>query len=241
MKTPTLLAQLLAAAVLSAPLSLPATINEDTIRALKLTRFVEPVFPPSLRLDGVAEGSVTLAVGRDLAGAPVDILVLSATHPRLATAAIEAVRQWRFAATETPDSAPRLIQLGFKLQGLVFFPLGKDLEAESAGHLTGTSTQVLRNVPRLQALRQQPKALAQPMPHYPAALADRALTGTAAVSFFVDEEGRVRLPELVEASAPEFGQAVMAAVAQWRYEPPRSNGRTVVARDHWEFKFQAAN
>ena len=206
-----------------------------------MTRFVEPVFPDSVRDDGVAEGSVTLAVSRDLAGEPVDILVLSATHPRLAAAAVEAVRQWRFAAADSPDTAPRLIQLGFRLQGVVFFPIGKNIEAEMAGRMIDKSTQVLLTVPRLQTLSQQPKALAQPMPRYPGRPGERGLTGMVAVSFFVDEEGRVRLPEVVEATAPEFGEAAMAAVAQWRYEPPRSNGRNVVARDHWEFKFQTAN
>ena len=239
MKTLTLLALLVAAAALSAPLSVLGSANEDTFKELKLTRFVEPVFPESVRLDGVAEGSVTLAVSRNPAGEPVDVLVLRATHPKLALAAEEAVRLWRFAPAEVAEPAPRLIQLGFRLQGVVLFPAGKNLEDEMANRMVDKSSRVLLSVPRLQNLNQVPKALSQPMPRYPAVLADRGLTGTASVSFYVDEAGRVRLPEVVDATTPEFADAAMAAVAQWRYEPPRSGGRAVVARDTWEFKFQA--
>jgi TonB family protein len=241
MKTPTLLVHLCAVAVLAAPLSLPGTLNEDTIKELKLTRFVEPLFPESVRVEGVAEGSVTLAVSRSPAGEPVDILVLRATNPGLATAAVEAVRQWRFAPADNPELSPKVIQLGFRLQGVVFFPYGKKVAEEMSGVVPDLEMRSPKNVPDLQTLTHVPKALAQPMPQYPAALANKGLTGTVAVNFFVDKDGRVRLPEVVEATAPEFAEAAVAAISQWRYEPPRHGGRSVVARDHWEFKFQAAN
>ena len=45
----------------------------------------------------------------------------------------------------------------------------------------------------------------------------------------------------IEASTPEFGEAALAAVAQWRYEPPQQGGRTIVASDNWAFQFKANN
>jgi hypothetical protein len=33
----------------------------------------------------------------------------------------------------------------------------------------------------------------------------------------------------------------LAAVAQWRYEPPQAGGRRIVATDLWTFKFAANN
>lgn len=240
MKTPTLLAQLVTAAVLSAPLSVLGSSNSETVQALKLTHFVEPVFPATVVHEGVAEGNVILAVSRNAVGEPVDILVLRATNPRLAVAAVEAVRQWRFAVEGNADLSPKLIQLGFKLQGVIIFPYGKNLTEEMASQTAALESRTSL-VPHLQTLSRVPKALEQPMPQYPAALTDKGLNGTAAVSFFVDEEGRVRLPKVDEATAPEFAEAALAAVSQWRYEPPRSGSRTVVARDHWEFRFQGTN
>jgi TonB family protein len=241
MKTPTVLAQLLVVVVLGAPLSLLGTTNDDTVKELKLVRFVEPVFPAAVRQEGVAEGNATLAVSRNEAGEPIDILVLHASNPRLATAAVAAVRQWRFEPAKSDGLAPCVVRLGFKLEGMVIFPYGKKLDSSQAYEPTGADLHVQVSIPQLQSLRQVPKVLAQPMPQYPAVLVDKGRQGSAAVRFYIDEEGRVRLPEVVEATSPEFGAAALTAVSQWRYEPPRKDGRSIVAADHWEFKFQAVN
>ncbi|MBP7483161.1 MAG: TonB family protein [Lacunisphaera sp.] len=245
MKIPTTtLAQLCALAVLAAPLALlGATQEESNIREeLNLTKYVEPVFPDMVRYEGVVEGAVALAVSQGAAGEPQDILVLSATHRRLGEAAVAAVRQWRFAPTEAAGvSAARMVRLSFRLQGVVILPYGKNHQSELTAEQASAQRRSEVKVPQLQALARQPKALAQPMPAYPAALVPRGSEGTASVRFYVDETGRVRLPEVLAASAPEFGAAALAAVAQWRYEPPQHGGRTVVAADNWAFKFTAVN
>ena len=241
MKTPTLLARFCAAAVLAAPLVLPGAPNEETISQLKLTKFVEPAFPASLRLDGIPEGTVTLAVSHDAAGVPGDILVLDATNPQLADSALDAAHQWRFEPAvpgTTPGAA--VVRVGFKLTGIVFvYAFGLD----QAGVGTRGEQRMLEpvKVPRLQSLAQAPKALNQPMPVYPATLASKAIEGTVKVRFYVDADGRVRLPQVIEATSPEFAEAAVAAVSQWRYEPPREGSRAVVATDHWSFKFAATN
>lgn len=245
MKTPTTtLAQLCAVAVLAAPLALFGATQEEVkiMEELNLTKYVEPVFPAMVRYEGVVEGAVALAVSRNASGEPQDILVLSATNRGLGEAAVDAVRQWRFAPTDAGRSpAARTVRLAFRLQGVVVLPYGKNHQSELTAEQTGTQLRRDVRVPQLQALARQPKALAQPMPAYPAALVARGEEGTASVRFYVDEDGRVRLPEVLEASAPEFGAAAVAAVAQWRYEPPTHGGRTVVAADNWAFKFAALN
>lgn len=242
MKTPTMLAQLCAFAVLVAPLALRGADNANLAAQLGLTRFAEPVFPDAARLDGFSTGHVTVAVKHNAQGEPTDILVIAATHPKMAEAAVEAVREWRFTPTDDPaDLAAHTMRIGFKMQGVVVFPFGKNHveDPEAQARFIKLSEPV--KVPRVQALARPPKALVQPMPQYPAALAPRQVEGTAAVRFYVDEEGRVRLPELIEATTPEFAEAALAAVAQWRYEPPQEGGRRIVATDLWTFKFAANN
>jgi TonB family protein len=242
MKTPTVFARICAAAVLIAPLSVIGTLQDETLSELKITKYVEPVFPERVQLDGAAEGHVTLVVSRDAAGVPGDVLVLDSTHPQLAIEAVRAAREWRFAPGDNPvDLEPRVVRIGFKATGVVVFPFGKSHADEPLIDSGIRSGQSSIKIPRLQALSRVPKALAQPMPAYPRELALHGTEGSATVSFYVDEEGRIRLPEVVEASAPEFGRAAMAAVMQWRYEPPRQGLRSLVAYDHWSFKFQAAN
>lgn len=242
MKTPTMLAQLCAFAVLAAPLALSGADNAGLAAQLGLTRFVEPEFPDAARLDGFATGHVTVAVSHNARGEPIDILVLVATHPKMAEAAVNAVREWRFTPGDNPaDLAPHTMRIGFKMQGVVVFPFGKNHVEDPEGDTRFIKLSEPVKVPRVQALARKPRALVQPMPAYPAALAPRQVEGTAAVRFYVDEEGRVRLPELIEATTPEFAEAALAAVAQWRYEPPQAGGRRIVATDHWTFKFAANN
>jgi TonB family protein len=240
--TPPLVARLCAAVVLIAPLSLLGTTNQETFKQLGLTRFAEPVFPEVVKFDGVAEGHVTIALSRNAAGKPADILVLEATHPGLAEAAVEAVRMWRFQPSNTPDDLKsRTLRIGFKLQGIVVFPFGKDPAQAAQSETGGFRLTEPVKVPQMQALAQAPKALTQPMPAYPATLRARAVDGTVAVRFYVDEDGRVRLPEVIEATTPEFADAALAAVSQWRYEPPQDGGRRIVASEHWQFQFKANN
>lgn len=243
MHTPIMFARLGAAVVvLAAPLSLLGAMNEDIIRELKLTKYVEPDFPDMARLEGIGEGRVALAVGRTAAGEPTDILVLSATDSRFATAAVEAAREWRFTPTADPaELVPRTVRIGFRLSGVIVYPFGKKHIEEVLDAASDTKLREPIRVPRVQSLARAPKPLAQPMPVYPAKLQSKAVEGSAAVRFYVDEEGRVRLPEVIEATTPEFAEAALTAVAQWRYEPPQHGGRTIVASDNWSFQFKANN
>jgi TonB family protein len=170
--------------------------------------------------------------------------VLSASHPKFAAAAVSAIREWRFhpAASAAEIAAPRAIRIGFKLEGLVVvFPLNKPARVEDPSTVPPEPLLSPVEVPLLQAMVQPPKALTQPMPAYPSALTKQKLQGTAAVRFFIDESGKVRLPQVVEATTPEFGAAALAAVSQWRYEPPHDGMRNIVVADNWAFQFKATN
>lgn len=243
MHTPTLFVRLSAAVVLTlAPLSLLGAMNDEIARQLKLTRYVEPVFPDMARLSGLGEGHVALAISRTPDGMPADVLVLNATDPLLGTAALEAARQWRFQPTDDPSElVSRTVRIGFKLGGVVIYPFGKRHIDEVLNAVDETKLREPIQVPQVQSMSQAPKALAQPMPAYPRALLARPIEGQAKVRFYVDEEGRVRLPEIIEATSPEFGAAAIAAVSQWRYESPQHGGRKIVAADNWAFQFRANN
>jgi len=243
MHTPTLFARLCAAVVvLVAPLALLGAMNAELVRALHLTKYVEPAFPDMARMEGVPEGHVALAISQTPDGAPADILVLQATDPRFGVAAAEAAREWRFEPTNDPARlAPRTVRIGFRLSGVVVYPFGKRNLDNLRPALTEKEMNEPVRVPRVQSLSQVPKPLAEPMPAYPKVLHAKPVEGRAAVRFYVDEEGRVRLPEVIEATTPEFADAALAAVAQWRYEPPQHRGRNIVASDNWAFQFKANN
>ena len=57
------------------------------------------------------------------------------------------------------------------------------------------------------------------------------------VDFIVDEEGYVRLPRIVSASAPDFGYSAVQAASQWRFEEPKVNGKGAAVSVRAPFSF----
>lgn len=72
-----------------------------------------------------------------------------------------------------------------------------------------------------------PRARLQGAPFYPAEGRREGLSGEVLVEFVVDEEGRVAGTKAVNASHRMFEEPALRAVAKWRFEPGRRNGRIV--------------
>jgi len=70
----------------------------------------------------------------------------------------------------------------------------------------------------------------------PARVSD-ARSGSAEVSFIIDPSGRVRVPTIIAASDPAFGEEVLKAVRQWRFEAPQQYGEAINVRATRSFKF----
>ncbi|MEJ1972094.1 MAG: energy transducer TonB [Lacunisphaera sp.] len=50
----------------------------------------------------------------------------------------------------------------------------------------------------------------------------------ALVSFYVDEQGKVRLPNVESALVPELVVAAVNALQQWAFKPPLTQGQPVL-------------
>ena len=222
---------LVAALVVSLPAL--AMTNEESVRLLKLTQFVLPEYPDAVKQEGCTNGNVTVIVSHDAAGQSTDVLVLDSAHPRFTEAVKTAVAGWRFApAPVAGTSYAPLVRFCFTAKGAVM------IQASTVHRVMSNGLQADQvQFPTFGALDAAPKALEQPMPVFPAALRGRVDRGTATVAFYVDESGRARAAFVTDASAPEFAEAALAAVSQWRYEAPRLNGRTVIALENWSFQF----
>jgi TonB family protein len=61
----------------------------------------------------------------------------------------------------------------------------------------------------------------------PAALL-RPDAGEVKVEFYIDEQGRVRIPVARETSDAAFANAAVDAVSQWQFDPPTSKGKPVL-------------
>ena len=64
-------------------------------------------------------------------------------------------------------------------------------------------------------------------PLYPAKALQAGISGEAAVLFQIDATGAVVNARIESASAPEFGEAALQAIRQWRYRPALLKGKPV--------------
>jgi protein TonB len=77
-------------------------------------------------------------------------------------------------------------------------------------------------------------------PEYPEALIESGKDGFAKLTFVVTEKGLVEDPSVAEASEPEFGEAAMEAIKQWRFKPAMLDGKPISKKVAIPFQFTAS-
>jgi len=210
--------------------------NERAARAMRLAKFVVPEFPEFLRRSGVMQGTVVAAIGHDAEGRPADILVIESTDPRFSAAVLEAIRGWRFESPAKPplprEAVVPVVRFLFTSGTVAVISL--DLGAPGAS-LSRVRANTPIELPNFSHLDTVPRPVQQPMPKVAA-----GRDGIALVKFFVDATGRARVPIVIDATTPELGEAALAAVRQWRFDPPQIDGKPVIAIETRLFRFGTA-
>jgi TonB family protein len=77
-------------------------------------------------------------------------------------------------------------------------------------------------------------------PEYPESLIDTGSDGVAKIQFTVNGKGVVEDAEVVEATEPEFGEAALEALKQWRFRPATVDGKPVSKKVVLPFRFTAS-
>ena len=77
-------------------------------------------------------------------------------------------------------------------------------------------------------------------PVYPESLIDSGLDGVAKIKFTVNEKGLVEDADVLEATKPEFGEAALVALKQWRFKPATVDGEPVSKKVSIPFQFTAS-
>ena len=182
--------------------------------------------PASAAVDRAAlrDGTVSLAVLVDPAGRAVDWLVTDATAPACEQAAVAQLRQITFAPARL-DGWPVPAHLG-----LVFTYAGGAVKLSATGveTLGDTPTAPVRQLDQLDA---RPRLLHEVRPQAGPG------PGRVKLQFFIDRDGRVRLPMAIESDAPALSAAPLQAVTQSRSAPPHHAAHPVIALVRQEFRF----
>lgn len=242
MRCHTLILSLFAATAIASPTARAA--SPDAIwehRPVQIIQSVDSRFPPGLVLQGITEGTVRAVLNVDADGKLVDSLVTAYSHVELAQELNDVLRQWRYRPAVVrgdPVNARFEASFTFKAEGAVVSTVSFEQMASMAYRAAGE---------RLYSTVSRPGDIDRPLalvhlvqPRHPGKAPRTGETrGTVTVEFYIDAEGRVRMPAVVRMTDEAFGYAAIAAVQEWRFTPPTRNGRPTVVRATQEFVFPA--
>lgn len=208
---------------------LPPQLRYDT--PPKIRGVLVPVYPYEQRRDGV-RGKVKATVLINQQGRVAAVKVVSADRPEFGLAFAAALEGFTFdPALKEGRPVPNLVTFE---QTFSDFELPDD-EADRLATLEKKHPERIAGAKSLDAPL---KPLSRRAPHFPTGVSDGVTAGTAAIECLIDEEGRVRLPRIVTATAPAFGYAAAQAVATWWFEPPLAAGKPAVVRVQIPFNFE---
>lgn len=196
--------------------------------------FISVQFPGRAVFEGVATGRATVGVMLDQAGQPADFLLIRYTRPYFGQALLEEAKRQKF----TPKRLGEIAVPGTFTFSYHFEPPG-GLTSISSFEASGRRAEEVQGGAGFGYQPHQETELdggqLEPVrvkiPELPPSLAKRDKRPVRVlVSFYVDEQGRVRLPEVESALAPELVVHAVNALYQWAFKPPTIKAKPVLVR-----------
>lgn len=193
----------------------------------------EPVeYPADLSRLGIIDGWAKIVVGIDETGRLIDALTIGHSHPRFAAAAAAALHRWQFRPAKVagrPIASVSQVDFNFHFDssGARIVTLTMLDYCERLKLRTNKAENRLCSLDQLDCA---------PIPTFlvnPASSESeirRHAGKKVVVWFYIDETGRVRLPTVGYADDDAVARLALAAVEQWRFEPPTSQRRPVITR-----------
>jgi len=89
----------------------------------------------------------------------------------------------------------------------------------------------------LKELNRGPMLTRPATPVYPEKMAGAGIPGDVEVEMIIDAKGNVASAKVLHSSRPEFDEAAIMAVVQWKFDPGQRNGRNVSTRATQLIKF----
>jgi len=194
--------------------------------------FLKVQFPGQAVHDGVATGRATVGVSLDASGQPKDFLLIRYTQDYFGAALLEEARRRTYTVKQfkgAPIPSAFVFSYAFEpppgMNAISNFEAASRRSEDVQGGVKFTYRP--RNETELDGGKLVPTQIA--LPTLPRALVPQdGKPVRALVSFYVDEKGRVRLPNVESALSPQFTAAAIAALQQWAFKPPVIKGQPVL-------------
>lgn len=202
----------------------------------------KPIFPPELLSNGYQAGTVVVAFEVDHTGELRDWIVVQATHPDFADSVARVIESWDFSPPKINGESRSIVsklEINFRSSGnVVSFDLVTGM-ATRINEITGFSAESIA-IANADDLDKPPTVRTAVNPRIPRDVIERYRGSKAVFTFYVDEQGRVRVPAVNSIDGDvEAGMLLAAqeALSQWRFEPPRRKSAPVNIRLAQAFVF----
>lgn len=196
------------------------------------------IYPFSMTTMGILNGAAQVVVSVDANGHLSDTLVIAYTNEAFADAAVAALKRWTYEPARVrgvPRASRAYVLFTFKndmgvmTQALPGMADASAVRAFSDDRYRYKAYQ-LRDLDRIPI----PAKVVSPNPPKGSVAVKRTVT----VEFYIDDQGRVRMPAVDRAEADDaYAAAAVRAVEQWHFEPPVRKGRPVLVLARQDFSF----
>lgn len=214
-----------------------AQTDAPVLESMKIHVRNLPAFPITLVARGVTQGTVRIAVKVDEEGQLVDHLIVGYTDAALAHVAVNSLKDWQFTPARLdgePVPAQSEVVFNFRAEGVV---VNQHMVEHYLGRLRPQDSELVYQPTSLRDLDQIPTPVHVVSPIYTPEMSDRGLRGEVTIDFYIDEQGRVRMPVGPANQNQELAALAMQAVAQWQFEPPTRRGKPVLVLARQRFNF----
>ena len=225
------------------PPPMPQRINVGgSVQAVRITTKVAPVYPADCKAAGI-EGKVILdvVIGKDGVVQSVE-RVNKLVDDRLADAAIEAVKQWRYQPTllnGQPVEVKTTVDVNFTLaekeeastpaRGFARGWIGTNGPARQAG---------TPGVFRIGGGVSAPQPIFKVEPEYSEEARAAGFQGTVLMSLVVDAEGAPTQIRVVRSLGMGLDEKAVEAVGKWKFRPGMKDGKPVAVFVNVEVNFR---
>jgi TonB family protein len=230
----------LAAGGLPAPASAAAGAgDEDAGFELTFSHYVEPLFPQSIKYDGITEGFAEIVVDINEDGTIADWLPIKTNHPQFVRTIEYVIDEWRFNPPLKDGQPIPVVQrftFNFSHEGIVL--ISGNLNEAYLGRLTREFA-LYRMVVGIKELDGIPEPVEIVRPLINPEIPEGERAGSVVVKFFIDKQGKVRIPVVKEINGHRgLAESAYIAIQQWKFKPPTLHGQPVAAEVQQPFFFK---
>jgi outer membrane biosynthesis protein TonB len=218
--------------------SLNAAPGGSSYQQPKVVSMEDPLYPNEMIAQGIHEGSTTIIVELDNAGNMTDWLAISTTKQEFVNAIGAVIKNWKFApALRDGKPVPSGMQFSFSFHsnGYVSYN-GVGLYLSFFNGIFNPIERPL--VANISQLDRMPLPLSVTQPLIDSAIPVGSRSGEITLCFFIDQNGNVRMPVLLECKGDiRLAYAAYDAVLKWKFDIPRVNNAPVMVRAQQKFIF----